>query len=425
LHLKPYRIYLLIFTLTIFIQIIFALIFPRPLFILDAEEYHIYATNILEGRRLEVFPDGRPLHPLRPPLYSVFITLVYFIFGQHRIAVYGVQIFLTGLTSIIIYKISLQIFNDTKSAQFASILYAFHLPTLINTAIYYPEILFTFTLILFVYTINRAFKKPTIWIFILTGFLIGLTTLVKPVVQFLPILILPGLYFYLKEKRWKAFYYVAILIAAYLITMSPWIIRNYKVYNTFVFCDTTGGINLYTSNFSLELPPEFTENSGPIPPMTEEIKKMAMDESISWPQKDKIYYKEAFKMIARHPFKMVRHSLMRIFNFYTDLKLRNLLYNIGYQPDRLLSVKTNNLIIYISALLNIILVSFAILSMVSKKNRANLKEYIPLILLIAYFTGIHALSNSFIRYSVAIFPYILIFAGRSISLSLESVKRQV
>jgi 4-amino-4-deoxy-L-arabinose transferase-like glycosyltransferase len=385
------------------------------MFVLDAEEYHTYATNILNGTRLEVFPDGRPLHPLRPPMYPIFIAAIYFIFGSHKIPVYLAQIFLNGLISLLIYSLSLKIFDNRNSAFFASILFALHLPTLVHAAIYYPEILFSFCLIITVSYTYRAFNKPTITRFLILGFIIGVTALVKPVVQFLPIIIFPVLYSYLNTKKWRAIYLTAALITTFIITMTPWIIRNYIVYNTFIFCDTTGGLNLYTSNYILEMPDGYPEKVGPMLPMTDEIKKMAFDKSIEWPQKDKIYYREAMKMIKKHPWKMVKVTLVRVVNYFTGLKQRNILYNIGYPSGMVISQRVNNLIVFSSAFINIIYLTLALIAVIIYSNKVFLKESLFLIVLILYFTSIHSISNAFERYSVAIFPYVIIFAGHGLS----------
>jgi len=394
---------------------LFSLFFPRPLFVLDAEEYHTYATNILEGRRFEVFPDGRPLHPLRPPMYPIFIAAVYFLFGVSKLPVYLSQIVLTGLISMMIYSLSFSIFEDRNSAFISSVLFSFHLPTLVSSAIYYPQALFSFCLILLVFLLHRAFKKPTAFKFLIAGFMMGIATLVKPVIQFLPLVIFPLLFFYLKAKRWRAICLTGLLIATYLATMTPWIIRNYIVYRTFIFCDTTGGLNLYTTNYILEMPEGHTDKIGVIPPMTEEIRKMALDESIPWPEKDKIYYKEAIKMIKRHPLKMIRQSFLRVINYYTGLIQKNILYNIGYPRGEVVPPWVNNLIVYLSAAINIIYLALAATTLLYHRTRSMLTESVLLLAVILYFTAIHSLSNAFIRYSIPIFPFIIIFAGHSIS----------
>ena len=186
---KQHR-YAVIFLITFTTNILFSLFFPRPLFILDAEEYHLYATNMLEGRRFEVFPDGRPLHPLRPPMYPIFVAVIYFLFGTFRLPVYFFQILLTGIVSVLIYSLSMKIFNNKNSAFLSSILFSLHLPTLINSAIYYPQALFSFTLMLCITSIYFAFKKPTLFRFMTSGFILGVTALVKPVVQFLAFIIM-------------------------------------------------------------------------------------------------------------------------------------------------------------------------------------------------------------------------------------------
>ena len=55
-------------------------------------------------------------------------------------------------------------------------------------------------------------------------------------VLFLPLFVIPVIFFYVRDKKLRAFYFVICMILTYLITMTPWIIRNYRIYNAFIFC---------------------------------------------------------------------------------------------------------------------------------------------------------------------------------------------
>jgi hypothetical protein len=174
-------------------------------------------------------------------------------------------------------------------------------------------------------------------------------------------------------------------------------------------------LNLYTNNYVLELPHGHHEALGPAFPMSKKIHQIALDESMPWPEKDKIYYSEAVRIILKHPFKMVSHSILRAGNFFTGLKRKNILYNIGYSPGKLFPSWFNNLVVYLAGIMNIIYLALALHSLVFRSNKSILRESTVILTVLIYFTTIHSVSNAFIRYSTPIFPYIIIFAGHTIS----------
>ena len=112
---------------------------------------------------------------------------------------------------------------------------------------------------------------------------------------------------------------------------------------------------------------------------------------------------------------MVYHSALKMINFYTGLKQKNTLYNIGYPDGKVFSKRFNDIVIYIVAIVNIIYVLLALAGILFYSGRTVLKESLILLTVIIYFSIIHSVSAAFLRYSVPIFPYIIIIAGYMIS----------
>ncbi|MBU1625831.1 hypothetical protein KKB18_00515, partial [bacterium] len=83
-------------------------------------------------------------------------------------------------------------------------------------------------------------------------------------------------------------------------------------------------------------------------------------------------------------------------------------------------VSINNAIVYLTALINSIYIFLALSSIFFYSNKKILNESLLLFIPILYFTAVHSLSNSFVRYSTAVFPYIIIFAGCGLSKILDT-----
>jgi len=408
--------YIYIFLITITTNALFTFLFPRPILMTDASEYNSNALNIIQGNRIEVLHDG--IHQLKPPLYPAFLAGIYYLFGHSLWNVYIVQIFLTGIISIFISYLTFKIFCDKRAACLSGIFFSFHLQTLIHSGILYAEILFSFCLILFTFSVYHALLNLKAKWFILSGFLIGITTMVKTSAQFLPLFIIPVIFLIHPRRKLKGLLMTILFTVAFLMTMTPWIARNYRYYDSFVFCSLQGGMNLYISNYSLEIP----TGEKRLLSMTDELAKMSINENISWVDKDRIFYQEAIKMILKHPFKMVYLSFFKSINFFTGLWLQAYIIHIGYPEGSVISYFTNNLLVWIVAGMNTLLLLLAIGNFIFYREKSEMISSTIFLTIIGYFTLIHTISACSARYSLPVYSYIIIFAANSLSKTLRRLK---
>ena len=215
----------------------------------DAADYHQLATRLVEGRGY-VNAAGRPT-AWRPPAYPVFLAGVYKIAGISVERATMVQVILGGLTVLMLTALGAMILGWPR-ALIAGVIAAVY-----PAFFWLPRLLLSENLSLFLLLVSLGAiilylrSARMIWI-IVFGVLCALNTLVRGANLFLPIVITLGLLI-LQWRNWKQL--VAPLLAmsvAFIVTLLPWTIRNYRVFHQPIPIATQDGLTLYGSYF----PPE-------------------------------------------------------------------------------------------------------------------------------------------------------------------------
>jgi 4-amino-4-deoxy-L-arabinose transferase-like glycosyltransferase len=205
--------------------------FNYPFLSFDSTEFNLLATNIINLHQFTLSSEP-PFLPesFRTPGYPVFLALIKLVFNNNFF-IPLTQIFLLGLCTVILFKILLS-FLDNKVAFIVSLLFSIEPTVIYHSLVALSDMFFVFLLLLSIFYFVKLMENPGDWFFaVLTGVFLGLSCLVKPIGQFLPLLFLFFLlvYFYKKYNR-KIILIACLLIVTFLFTVSPWLIRNYKQY---------------------------------------------------------------------------------------------------------------------------------------------------------------------------------------------------
>lgn len=236
-----------IFILAFCLRLWFILDYSTPI-VADELDYDRLAVSILEGKGY-VNESGQPTAQ-RPPGYPLFLSMIYFIFGRNFLFVRIIQALIDSFLCILIFYLGKEAFNE-KIGVFAGILAALHLGFVSQSAKILTEGLSTFFLLVVIICFYKAkqnhLKKKY---YFLTGFILGITSLIRSNLSIVFPLIAITLTYYLYKKNLslkKAVKYLAIYTVAYFIPILPWTIRNYDVFHAFVPISTYQGIAFYTS----------------------------------------------------------------------------------------------------------------------------------------------------------------------------------
>ena len=232
---------LFIFSVAIFIRFLFFFSFiwgdpKRAFYTIDAYTYEFPAINLVEkGKYIndcprplpEDFPEkcipSKEPEIYRPPIFPLFIALHYLIFGEKReFVIFSLNI-IDSLKVFLIYAISRQIGLTGTYLYVPSILYAVSPSAIVFSQTFMTEPLQSFFLLLLIFFIFRNLSA-------LSGITAGILSLTHPLWYFfswiLPVIVL------IISKSWKKFFISGVF---FLLTISPWMIRNYLIWKIVIF----------------------------------------------------------------------------------------------------------------------------------------------------------------------------------------------
>ena len=281
--------WLLIAILTVGLSLRFVCAFFCELIpeISDQGAYNHFALNWIRGAGLISYLDGT-LSAYRPPLYPMFLGIVYVFAGELNYrAVYLVQSVLSLVTIISIYTIARRLFNPRAGLIAASI-----------AAIYPPFVLFDITtmtesvsLVLTTLALALLLKvRSNITRVILVSCCIALGSLCKPAIIFFVPGILVALLLQKATLRDKLTT-VSLLLFVLALLLFPWTLRNFLAFNELIPLADNGPVNFYLANNPNATgdcisPSETPLGSGNLPAM--------------------IYYREGFRFMLSHPTQYLR-----------------------------------------------------------------------------------------------------------------------
>jgi GT2 family glycosyltransferase len=213
----------------------------------DAGDYFRYAYNVLykntysrEVGNLKdltspVTPDG-----VRPPGYPLFLALFVdgLSFQSFIDNVVFSQAILSSLTIILAFLL-FKSFLPSTWAMGASLLVAISPHLIVANSYILTETLFGFTLTVVVWLTGFLQSRPSLQLAGSLGLLTGLASLVRPSLEFFPLLLAVFLVFHFGWRRGRKLAGMVILGCA--LCLSPWVIRN--VYTLGMTSDSTLTVN--------------------------------------------------------------------------------------------------------------------------------------------------------------------------------------
>ena len=376
---KQISIYIIIFLAAFLFRLISVFNYTAPLGG-DEVSYNTLAHSIVE--------DGKYFNPneshSRPPAYPFFIGIFYFIFGYKLIAVRIAQAVLDSLLCVLIYKLCYGLYNRSVAliASFSAVIYLLFIS---GVSRFLTESFFTFLLFLAVSYIYKTKEKLTYVNMCILGIAIALLALTKAItVLFLPflflVLIIARYYHFMSIK--KAFKGFLVIFIAFLIPISIWTYRNYKVYGAIIPISTQSGYAFYSCYFPRD-GKVYGVNAG--------------DDNVSYAaslnseiEMGKYLQGKVFEFIKKHPFKVLKLELLKIFYFWVPFDWEIMgksegVYNFQYM----------------------FMLPFSLLGMFLLLRRFD--QYAPLYIPIAYLFLMSLIFYGSPRLRMPIEPYLIIF----------------
>ncbi len=190
-------------------------------------DYKRVARLIADGGVRGFFSRSSPLSNPdnlgHPPGYSILIAAVQRTAGQSDKSVQFVQIFCDALAAVMLFLIIAELFS-IGVATLAGLLSAFSPQFSWNSVLFLPDTLAVLPLMMAVYCLALAYKRPRVALIITAGALVGVSCWLRANALLLP-LFLAALVFFLFERRVRLRYSLALVSGALLIIL-PLTIRN-------------------------------------------------------------------------------------------------------------------------------------------------------------------------------------------------------
>jgi 4-amino-4-deoxy-L-arabinose transferase-like glycosyltransferase len=347
---------------------------PHRLYFPDSRQWNAIATNLLAGHGLTTDEGAKAL---RPPVYSLFLSLLYLAFGRENLlAVRIVQALVSSCTCLVIYLLARRLFTETaaKIALAACAVYPFF--------IYYSGAVLTETLFIFLLSLLMLFlsERKFAW----AGVFFGLGILCRPELVVFLFLALAGIFVAVRGRRALTGALVAAALAC--AVLAPWTLRNYLVFHEFVPLTTMGGYTFYEGNS----PYNRTGGPGGALPFPD---TRGMGEV----EKGRFLRQEAMRAIREHPGRMPRLLWSKF------KRLWNVRPNTGNA-----AYVSRPIVLASAASFTPVLVLFVAGLFLSWKRR---RELIYLYLLVLYTTAINLAFVSSLRYRLPLEPFMIVVAG--------------
>ena len=210
----------------------------------------LYNTN---ARHIVLY--GKMFHmKIHPPLYPIFLSIFYILFGYNIYSFLIPQITLAAANTILIFFLAQHLFDNKKISLMAGLFYAFNPHFILISIQLYSETLYLFLLLSVFLLFKKLLSKTTVNPVrdiknaacgskisnevknsIFAGIFMGLTALCRSVfLIFIPFIFIWLIIVFYQEKR-KMLILLFTIFLSFSAVYGIWIIRNYKVFHRISF----------------------------------------------------------------------------------------------------------------------------------------------------------------------------------------------
>jgi len=302
--------------------------------------------------------------------------------------------------------LSRRLWNNQVMILGPPLLFLFHPGTLIAESRGGIELLYTLFLAFFMSTLYVAVKNSSVWYYVVSGGMLGLTVLVRSVPILFPVAVLFYLLVFERERASKVFIpcrNVAAMIVAMFVVLCPWVIRNYRLTGKFVPTASVLGVSAQAGEYL------FTHHSGEDRWAVDgeaAAERNALARELGYPFKEGYY--QCFYS-SPDELKFSNYLLGKVAGDYRrspELFARVMFTNLFYFW---IGGKAGNSVLMNSAVQLPLLLLGATGVLLSVKS-GQLKIIAPMVLLIAYSMAVSLPILAQARYSVPLIPYLSILA---------------
>ena len=162
---------------------------------------------------------------VRPPGYPLFVRAVFEVFGTHYVAVVAVQVVLSAATVALTFWLA-SLFVSRRFALAAATAVAIDPASIVFANLMLTEAVFALLLTAAIGLVLIARRGDNAWLALAAGVLLGVAVLVRPVGEYLPIVLLPALVLAWPGRRARSALLAAVVLAGFAMPVGAWVARN-------------------------------------------------------------------------------------------------------------------------------------------------------------------------------------------------------
>lgn len=359
----------------------------RPI-VLDETTYDQVARNLVAGHGFSKGDTDADRAPTaeRAPSYVLVVAACYRLVGHHPRAVFLVQIVFDAISLGLVYWLARRWFASPRVALVAAAMFGAYPPFVIMATQLLTESFATLALLAAVACFVATLERPRWPALVGSGVALGAAALAKsqlaPVAAVLALASIPDLGLVRALRRTLAVVLVATLV------MSPWIIRNARVFHAFIPGVSTGGVALWLGSGAYD---GRTIGGFDSPLVSDSLRAALLP--MSEMERNRWGSHEALRVIAGHPARYAWLSMKKCFQLW---------FNLGYdsRPSRAsLALATLNLVLFGLAIIGL------------GRGAANAWGARFIGWLAAFWTVVHVPFSTQVRYSYPFFALLVIFSA--------------
>jgi 4-amino-4-deoxy-L-arabinose transferase-like glycosyltransferase len=286
-------------------------------------------------------PPYQP-NALRTPIYPWFIALGLIIFKSYWVVI-ALQILFGSFIPVFGYRIASKVTSSKSISLWTGLALSLQPYLILFSSIFYTETLFIFFFLIFILFFIHYLEKKDSNLLFWSAFFLGIATLTKTTVQYLPILLIPLIFFHFKNRiaLKKIWSHILLFLFVFMVTLAPWLYRSYKLYGV-IGMSAQPAFNLYVyyipSILALEHGTSFDAE------LKKNVAPAEADGHVIDLSNSSMYTHKALAVIKQHPKGIILSAFVTFVTFFTHDGMLTVLQHAGYTPQSLLSAPALSLL---------------------------------------------------------------------------------
>ena len=226
--------------IAIFFQTATIFLFPNKPFS-DSIYYLDHAKRLLETGSY-INQNGN-LTAFWPVGYPIYLASIKYIFGNDLVILKFINVLFSVGLLLSLFWLFKNILNTTQ-LNLLLLITCLYPGYILNSNVIMPDYLTAALLWLSIFLVLKKPYRSANLIFV--GMILSLSTLFRPTYFLLPILFI--IIIYSQKDRLKKTLSVTLFLTSFLVLITPWLLRNYNLYESLPVIATNGGYNFLMGN---------------------------------------------------------------------------------------------------------------------------------------------------------------------------------